>query len=108
MQEISRFSAPSVDVVCTNVPGTSARIPFSRGAGGVITVGATAGSTQIQWYAAPSDTATPVPIFSGGNAVTTALTVGAHPFPDATFGCHTVVPVVNGISSVDATITIKG
>lgn len=108
MQEISRFSAPAVDIVCTNTPSTSHRIPFAHGAGGVITVGATAGSTQIQWYAAPHSSAAPVPIFAGGNAVTTALTVGAHPFPDATFGCHTVVPVVNGVSPVDATITVKG
>lgn len=108
MQEISRFSAPAVDIVCTNSPSTSHRIPFAHAAGGVITVGATGGVTQIQWYAAPNDASSAVPIFADGNAVTTAMTVGAHPFPDAAFGCHTVVPVVTGAASMNATITVKG
>ena len=108
MQEISRFSAPAVEIVCTNSPSTSHRIPFAHAAGGVITVAATGGATQIQWYASPSPSVAPVPVFADGSAVTTAVTVGAHPFPDATFGCHTVVPVVSGATSMSATITVKG
>lgn len=108
MQEISRFSAPAVEIVCTDSPSTSHRIPFSHGAGGVITISSTGGATQIQWYAAPNTTTAPVPIFADGSAVTTAVTVGAHPFPDATFGCHTVVPVISGAASMSASITVKG
>lgn len=108
MQEISRFSAPAVTIECTNSPSTSHRIPFAHAAGGVITVAAANGATQIQWYAAPSASAAAVPVFADGSAVTTAVTVGAHPFPDATFGCHTVVPVVSGAASMSATITVKG
>ena len=108
MQEISRFSAPAVEIICTNSPSTSHRIPFSHGAGGVLTVAATNGATQIQWHAAPDTTTAPVPIFSNGAAVTTAVTVGAHPFPDSTYGCHTIVPVIAGAATMTSTVTVKG
>lgn len=108
MQEISRFSAPSVQIVCTSSPSTSHRIPFAHGAGGVLTVAATNGATQIQWYAAPDTLTAPVPVFANGSAVTTAVTVGAHPFPDSAYGCHTIVPVVTGAATMASTVTIKG
>lgn len=108
MQEISRFSAPAVEIVCTNSPSTSEKIPFAHGAGGVLTVNSLSGATQVQWYASPTSGVSPVPVYAGGAAVTTALTVGAHPFPDAVFGCHFVVPVVSGAASMSATITVKG
>lgn len=108
MQEISRFSAPAVEIVCTDSPASSHRIPFAHAAGGVITVSSPGSATQIQWYAAPSATASPVPIFVNGSTVTTAITAGAHPFPESTFGCHTVVPVITGAGTMQATVTLKG
>lgn len=109
MQEISRFSAPAVEIICTNSPTTSHRIPFAHGSGGVLTVAATNGATLIQWYAAPDTTTAPVPVFStSGATVSTAVTVGAHPFPDSTHGCHTIVPVITGAGTMIATVTVKG
>ena len=108
MQEISRFSAPSVEIVCTNSPATSHRIPFAHASGGVITISSPGSASQIQWHAAPSATASPVPIFADGATVTTTITTGAHPFPDSTFGCHTVVPVIAGAGTMQATVTLKG
>lgn len=107
MQAISRHYSDPVTIVCTDSPSTTARIPFGTSAGGVLTVAATNGATQVTWYAAPDMQTTPVPLFQDGAAVTTAVTVGAHPFPDATYGCYVLAPVVSG-GTMSAVVTVKG
>ena len=106
--EISRFTSPAVEIVCTNSPTTTAKIAFSKYAGGVLTVAATGGATQIDWYAAARAGDTPLKVYSGGSAVTTAVTVGVHPFPDATYACALICPVVVGAASMSAVVTVKG
>lgn len=108
MQETRRFSEPAIEIVCTNSPSTSERIAFSNSASGVITISTPGLATQIQWYAAPSADVTPVPVFASGSTVTTTIAAGAHPFPAAVSGCHTVVPVITGAASMQATVTLKG
>lgn len=106
--EISRFTSPAVEIVCTNDPATTAKIAFSKYAGGVLTVASTGGATQIDWYASARPGDTPLQVYSSGAAVTTALTVGVHPFPDATYACALICPVVVGAASMPAVITVKG
>lgn len=106
--EISRFTSPAVEIVCTNDPATTAKIAFSKYAGGVMTVADASGATQIDWYAAARPGDTPLKVYSSGSAVTTAATVGVHPFPDATYACALICPVVVGASSMSAVITVKG
>jgi hypothetical protein len=106
--EISRFTSPPVDITCTSDPATTAKIAFSKYAGGVLTVASTGGVTQIDWYAAARPGDTPLRVYSSGSAVTTALTVGVHPFPDATYACALICPVVVGAASMPAVITVKG
>lgn len=108
MSEISRFTSPAVDITCTSDPATTARIAFSKYAGGVLTIAATAGATQIHWYAAARQGDTPVRVYDDGAGVLTAVTVGAHPFPDSTYACAFICPVVVGAASMPAVITVKG
>jgi hypothetical protein len=107
MNSISRHYSDPVTIVCTNSPSTTAKIAFSTSAGGVLTVAATNGATQVVWYAAPDMATTPVPIYQDGAAVVTALTNGAHPFPDATYGCFVLAPVVSN-GTMAAVVTVKG
>lgn len=106
--EISRFTSPAVEIVCTNDPATTAKIAFTKYAGGVMSIAATGGVTQIDWYAAARPGDTPSKVYSGGSAVTTAATVGVHPFPDSTYACAFICPVVIGAASMPAVITVKG
>ena len=106
--EISRFTSPAVEIVCTNDPATTAKIAFTKYAGGVMTIADTGGVTQIDWYAAARPGDTPSKVYSGGSAVTTAATVGVHPFPDSTYACAFICPVVVGAASMPAVITVKG
>lgn len=108
MSEISRFTSPAVDITCTSDPATTAKIAFSKYAGGVMTIASTGGATQINWYAAARQGDTPVQVYSNGSAVTTAVTVGVHPFPDSTYACALICPVVTGAASMSAVITVKG
>lgn len=107
MNAISRHYSDPITVICTDSPATTARIPFGTSAGGVLTVAATNGATQVTWYAAPDMKTTPVPIYQDGSVVVTAMTAGAHPFPDATYGCHVVAPVVSA-GTMSAVVTVKG
>jgi hypothetical protein len=106
--EISRFTSPAVEIVCTNDPATTAKIAFTKYAGGVMSIAATGGVTQIDWYASARPSDTPAKVYSSGAAVTTAATVGVHPFPDATYACAFICPVVVGAASMNAVITVKG
>lgn len=106
--EISRFTSPAVDIVCTNDPATTAKIAFTKYAGGVLSIADTGGVTQIDWYASARPGDTPSKVYSSGAAVTTAATVGVHPFPDATYACAFICPVVVGAASMPAVITVKG
>lgn len=108
MSEISRFTSPAVDITCTSDPATTARIAFTKYAGGVMSIAATGGVTQIDWYASARPGDTPTRVYSGGAGVTTAATVGVHPFPDATYACAFICPVVVGAASMPAVITVKG
>lgn len=108
MIEIERFST-QVTVVAGSAAGTtSARFPFGRYAGGGVLIASTGGATQISWYAASAAADTPVQIYSGGSAVTTAVTVGAHPVPDACFAFPYIAPVIAGGTTCSLVVTLKG
>jgi hypothetical protein len=77
-------------------------------AGAGVLIGNTGGATQIAWHGASEHEATPLQIFSDGSAVTTAVTVGAHPVPDACFSFPYVVPVIAGGTSCQMTVVAKG
>lgn len=86
----------------------SGGFPYARWAGGCITVAATNGATLINWHGAPDAVTTPVQVYESGNAVTTNVTVGVHPVPDACFACAYVYPIITGSSSMSATVSVKG
>lgn len=85
-----------------------AYFPFGRFAGGVVTIANTNNATQIDWYSAPTVSATPLPVFADGSAVTTAVTVGVMPVPDACFAAAYVYPVLVGASTMAMTVSLKG
>jgi|TARA_R100000482_G_scaffold111768_2_gene54193 hypothetical protein len=107
MIEIQRFSPPGTSVTITNSVSTTAKIPFENGAGGALHVAATNAVTEITWYGSPDEQTTPQKIYSGGNAVTTAITDGVHPFPDSTFGVRFLCPVASN-ASLTSVVTVKG
>jgi hypothetical protein len=47
-------------------------------------------------------------VYVDGAAVTTAVTVGAHPIPEGCFGFAYVAPVIVGATACDLTIMVKG
>jgi hypothetical protein len=51
---------------------------------------------------------TPQQIYNDGAAVTSAVTVGIHPVPDACFAVNYVVPVVVGGTTCAMTVMAKG
>lgn len=109
MAIIERFFSPgSVLTACSSAATSSPRFPYGRWAGGGVLIPATNSATQISWYAASGAETVPVQIYADGAAVTTAVTVGAHPIPDACFGFPYVAPIITGAASCDLTVCVKG
>lgn len=109
MNEIARHFSPGTVVTANSTAATtSARIPFGRFSGGAVLIANTNGATQIQWHGSDTHGGAPLQIYSEGSAVVTAVTVGAHPIPEACFGMHFVVPVVVGATTCSMTVMVKG
>ena len=108
MIEITRFQETVTITAASSAATTTPRFSFQHMAGGGVLIGNTGGATQITWYGASAQESTPLQIFSDGSAVTTAVTVGGMPVPDACFSFPYVVPVISGGTSCTMTITLKG
>jgi len=111
MAIIERLFTPGTSIAAVSAATTSSpRFPFGRFAGGGVIIGNTGGATQINWYAATGPESTPVQIYADGSAVTTALTVGAVPIPDACFGFPWIAPIVSsgGTTTVSMNVCVKG
>lgn len=108
MSQIERFHTGTVIVASSVASSTTPRIPFGRYSGGGVIIANTNGATQIRWHAAAGAEDVPVQIYSDGAAVTTAVTVGGHPIPDACFGFAYVSPVIVGSTSCSLTMSAKG
>lgn len=108
MAQIERFFTGAVITAASSAASTTPRFPFGRYSGGGVIIANTNGATQIRWHAASGAEEVPVQIYADGVAVTTAVTVGAHPIPDACFGFAHVAPIVVGAASCPLTIVVKG
>ena len=108
MIEITRFQDTVTITAASSAATTTPRFSFQHMAGAGILIGNTGGATQIAWYGASGPETTPLQIFSDGSAVTTAVTVGASPVPDACFAFPFVVPVISGATSCIVTVCLKG
>lgn len=103
-----RSGGNSVITANSSAATTAGSFPYDRWAGGMVTIAATNGATQINWHASPGYGVTPVQVYDSGNAVVTNVTVGAHPVPDACFSAAYVCPVVVGATTMAMTVTVKG
>jgi hypothetical protein len=109
MNEIARhFSPGAVITANSSAATTSGMFPFGRFGGACVMIANTNGATQINWYGTVDPSVTPRQIYSEGSAVTTAVTVGIHPVPDACFAVNHVVPVVSGATTCAMTVMAKG
>lgn len=105
---ISRFQSVATITATSAATPTSPRISFQHSAGGAVFIANTNGATQINWYAAADAESQVYQVYADGSAVTTAVTVGAHPIPDACFAFRYVAPVIVGASTCDMTVSLKG
>jgi hypothetical protein len=109
MIEIARhFSPGAVITANSSAATTSGMFPFGRFGSGCVMIANTNGATQINWYGTVDPSVTPQKIFSGGSALTTAVTVGIHPIPDACLSVNYLVPVVVGGATCAMTVMAKG
>ena len=109
MNEIARhFSPGSVITANSSAATTSGHFPFGRFGGACVMIANTNGATQINWFGTVDPGVTPQRIYADGSALTTALTVGIHPVPDACFAVNHVVPVVVGATTCAMTVMAKG
>lgn len=109
MNEIARhFTTGTVITASSSANASTPRFPFGRYAGGGVIIASTGGATQISWHASAAGEDTPRPIYADGSAVTSAVTVGALPIPDACFGFPYVAPVISGAASCSMTVCVKG
>lgn len=108
MSEIARLSSSVTITAGSSAATTTPRFAYGRYAGGCVLIGNTNGATQVRWYASAGAEDTPVQVYADGSAVTTAVTVGAHPIPDACYGVPFVAPVIVGATTMAATVTLKG
>jgi len=108
MIDITRFSTTAIVTAASSAATTSPRFPYSAMAGGAVVIANTGGATQINWYGALSQESAPIQVYADGAAVTTAVTVGVHPIPDACFALPFVVPVIAGGTTCAMTVSLKG
>jgi hypothetical protein len=108
MNEITRFRDTVAITASSSANTITPRIAFGNFAGGCVVIAATGGATQINWHGSAAPEATPVQIYADGSAVTTALTVGIHPIPDACFALPFFAPVVAGATTCAMTVCVKG
>jgi hypothetical protein len=108
MNEIARHFS-SVTVTAGSTAGTTTqRFAYGMFAGGVVLIANTNGATQLRWYGASGSSDTPVQVYADGSAVTTSVTVGAHPVPDACYGLAYVAPIIVGATTMPMTVSLKG
>lgn len=109
MNEIARHFHPGTVVTAnSSAATTSGRFPFGRFGGACVMIANTNSATQINWYGTVDPTIAPLQIYADGSAVTSALTVGILPIPDACFSVNYVVPVVAGATTCAMTVMAKG
>jgi hypothetical protein len=108
MIDITRFHTTAVVTAGSSAATTSQRFPFSTMAGAAVVIANTGGATQINWHGALEQESAPIQVYSDGAAVTTAVTVGIHPVPDACFSLPFVVPVLVGGTTCAMTVSLKG
>jgi hypothetical protein len=108
MIAIERHQDSVTITAASSAATTTPRFPFGRFAGGGVLIAATGGATQISWHASSGAEDVPRPVYSDGAAVTTAVSVGCHPVPDACFAFPYVAPVLVGGTSAVLTIFLKG
>lgn len=108
MNKIERMHTLVTVTAASSADTTTPRFPFGRFAGGGVFIASTGGATQIQWHASSAPEDTPVLIYADGAPVTTAVTVGAHPVPDACFAFPYIAPVIVGGTSAVLTVSLKG
>jgi hypothetical protein len=105
MNEIARHHSTFVIVAGTT---GSEKIPLKMYGGAAVVIASTAGATEIEWHGCAGQNDTPVPIYADGSPVTTAMTVGVHPLPDATFAVNFVIPVLSNGTTCSMTVMAKG
>jgi len=109
MNEIARhFTTGTVITAVSSAATTTPRFPFGRYAGGGVIIASTGSATQINWHASAAAEDLPRPIYADGSAVTSAVTVGCLPIPDACFGFPFVAPVLVGGTTCAMTVCVKG
>lgn len=108
MSEIARFSSQVVITASSSANSVTPRVAFGRYGGGALIVGNTNGVTEVRWYGSASAEATPVQVYAESAALTTAVTVGVIPFPDACYALPFVAPVIVGAATMAATVVLKG
>jgi hypothetical protein len=106
--EITRFNDVVSLTAASSAATTTPRVAFSRHSRGVVLIGNTGGCTEIQWHGAAGAESLPLQVYAGGNAVTSAVVVGAVVIPDAVFALPFIVPVVSGGTSCAMTVCMKG
>lgn len=104
--QIERYCGLTSALSLTNSSSTTARIQFSRAAGGSFVVTALATGVQINWYGALTQEGTAYPIYADGSASSTAIAANrAYPIPDACFGFPFIVPVLDaGTATIQASV----
>jgi hypothetical protein len=109
MNEIARHFSPGTVVTAnSSAATTSGMFPFGRFGGACVMIANTNSATQISWYGTVDPKVAPLPLYSSGAAVTSAVTVGIHPVPDACFAVNYVVPVIAGATTCAMTVMAKG
>lgn len=109
MNEIARHFSPGTVITASSTAATTAGMfPFGRFGGACVMIAATNSCTGINWYGTVDPAVTPQQIYNDGAAVTSAVTVGIHPVPDACFAVNYVVPIVVGGTTCAMTVMAKG
>lgn len=107
--KIEHKTSVTPSLTATASTSTSARIPWSANAGGMLFVSAVAGgATTVTWYAATDPEATPLPVIDGGANVTTTIAAGrAYYVPDSLFSAPFVMAVTNA-GTATVIFSVKG
>ncbi len=109
MNEIARHFSPGAVITANSTAATTAGMfPFGRFGGACVMIAASNSCTGINWHGTVDPAVPPRQIYSDGSAVTSAVTVGILPVPDACFAVNYVVPVVVGGTTCAMTVMAKG